>query len=286
MILTPTIHTYVQDNDFSLQMTFFPANSESDKQCTLLYLHGGALIYGARDDLPLLYREQFLNAGYSLLTIDYLLAPEDSLPTILDNLIKGIEWFSDHARDTLDLKSSDYVLFGRSAGAYLCFLLMKQHLPIYPKGLISFYGYSSLLENSFTNPSSYYNKFPKVTNSSLPKVSKTNRLTYASIQERFPIYLRARQTGSWISLLLPDKNLLTDYSLTEIDLQKLPSVFLTASSEDQDVPYGVSQQLSQIIPNVQFQPVLGLPHDFDSDITNPTGKRIYQAAISWLNNLS
>lgn len=280
-----TIYTYVKDNDFSLQMTFFPAVSECDKHCTLLYLHGGALIYGARDDLPILYREMFLTAGYSILTIDYPLAPEAPLPIIVENLISGIDWFNTHAKNTLKLQSSDYVLFGRSAGAYLSFVLAKQLLPISPKGIISFYGYSSLLETSFTNPSSYYNQFPKVTSSSLSHLIKTTRQANASIQDRFPIYLRARQMGSWLSLLLSDRSLLNDYSLNEVELKKLPPVFLTASSADQDVPYSVSQQLSQIIPKVQFHPVLGLPHDFDADTTNPAGKRVYQAAINWLDQL-
>lgn len=281
----PTIYTYTKDNDFSLQMTFFPAIPEYDKHCTLLYLHGGALIYGERDDLPIPYREMFLAAGYSILTIDYPLAPEDPLPIIVETLISGIDWFNTHAKNTLKLQSSDYVLFGRSAGAYLSFLLSKQSLPISPKGIISFYGYSSLLETSFTNPSSYYNQFPKVTSSSLSHLIKTTPLANASIQDRFSIYLRARQTGSWLSLLLSDRSLLNDYSLSELKLKKLPPVFLTASSADQDVPYSVSQQLSHIIPNVKFHPVLGLPHDFDSDTTNPVGKRVYQAAINWLDQL-
>lgn len=280
-----TIYTYSKDSKFTLQMTFFPTTSECNKHCTLLYLHGGALIYGERDDLPTLYREMLLNAGYSILTIDYPLAPEDSLPIIVQTLIDGIDWFKTHAKNTLNLHSSDYVLFGRSAGAYLSFLLSKQSLPLYPKGIISFYGYASLAESSFTNPSSHYNQFPKVTNSSLSHLIKTTRLAHASVQDRFPIYLRARQTGSWLSLLLSDKTLMNDYSLNETELKQLPPVFLTASSADQDVPYSVSQNLSQVIPKVQFHPVLGLPHDFDSDTNDPTGKRVYHAVIKWLDQL-
>ena len=160
--MQPTTFTYFDYCDIPLQATFYSA-AKNQKNTTIIYIHGGGLIYGERDDLPNMYKKMFLDAGYDLLTIDYPLAPETQLPDILECLFRAIEWFVEHALATLALKSSDYVLFGRSAGAYLAFLLTaKKILPPPPRGLISFYGYYSLEEPSFSRASDYYNQFPTV----------------------------------------------------------------------------------------------------------------------------
>ncbi|MBM4761330.1 hypothetical protein [Bacillus sp. B15-48] len=99
----------------------------------------------------------------------------------------------------------------------------------------------------------------------------------------FACYIR--KTGKWIDALLSDKSARKFYSLSKDDLLALPPVFLTASSKDQDVPYLVSQQAAQIIPNSVFHPVLGMTHDFDSDTTNVIGKQIYQRVLQWLDRI-
>ena len=37
----------------------------------IFYLHGGGLVFGEPDDLPLCYVNLFLNAGYELISLDY-----------------------------------------------------------------------------------------------------------------------------------------------------------------------------------------------------------------------
>lgn len=46
-----------------------------DRHVAILYLHGGGLLYGDRDDLPEPYRNLLLDAGYTLYCLDYPLAP-------------------------------------------------------------------------------------------------------------------------------------------------------------------------------------------------------------------
>ena len=50
----------------------------------IFYLHGGGLVFGEPDDLPLCYVNLFSNAGYELISLDYPLAPEQRLAVILD----------------------------------------------------------------------------------------------------------------------------------------------------------------------------------------------------------
>ena len=100
---------------------------------TIIYLHGGGLIWGSRFDLPEEYIQLFLSAGYHFLTLDYPLAPEVELPEIEAAIQTGINWFLNPANQSLELKSNEFILFGRSAGAYLGFLYQKNALAVQPK---------------------------------------------------------------------------------------------------------------------------------------------------------
>ena len=87
-------------------------------KAAILYFHGGGLLYGRRDDLPTPHIDAITSRGYHLLCMDYLLAPESPLRDIHASVERGVEWFLS-AREELDVGACPFVLFGRSAGAYL-----------------------------------------------------------------------------------------------------------------------------------------------------------------------
>lgn len=277
---------YFVHEGLPLQATFYPAAANSPKPLTLLYLHGGGLVFGDRNDLPDVYRKMLSDAGYALLAIDYPLAPEAQLPEIMQCLEKALIWFQEEGRERFHLASSDFVLFGRSAGAYLAFLLAARSKAPQLKGLASFYGYYSLDEPSFHLPNAYYNTFPKVPASYVDQLIQPRPLAVGAVAERFPLYLHARQSGKWVPLFLADKAKRAAFNLSAAELQSLPPVFLAASTADKDVPYAFTQQAAQLIPDASLHPVLGLPHDFDADLSKPAGRRTYLQLIRWLDELS
>lgn len=283
--MNSSTHTYFVYEGLPLQATFYPAAEASAKPLTLLYLHGGGLVFGDRNDLPDAYREMLADAGYSLLTIDYPLAPEAQLPEITLCLHQALTWFKEESKNLFHLGSADYVLFGRSAGAYLAFLLAARSADPQLKGLASFYGYYSLEDPSFRLPNAHYNTFPKVPAAYVKQQIRKQPLAVGAVTERFPLYLHARQTGKWVPLFLEDKSKTTAFNLTAEELQSLPPTFLTASTADKDVPYQFTQQAAQLIPIAALHPVLGMPHDFDADLSKPAGQRIYQQLIRWLDGL-
>ncbi len=278
--------TYFVYEGLQLQATFYPAATATSKPLTLLYLHGGGLVFGDRNDLPDAYRKMLSDAGYALLTIDYPLAPETQLPEIMLCLQQSLVWFREEGKKLFHLGSADYVLFGRSAGAYLAFQLAARSADPHLKGLASFYGYYSLDDPSFHLPNAYYNTFPKVPAHYVDQLIQMRPLAVGPVTARFPIYLHARQTGKWVPLFLKDKTKRTAFNLTAAELQSLPPTFLTASTADKDVPYHFTQQATQLIPEVMLHPVLGMPHDFDADLTKPAGRCTYQQLIHWLDGLS
>lgn len=283
--MNASTETYFVYEGLQLQATFYPADTATPKPLTLVYLHGGGLVFGDRNDLPDTYKKLLADAGYALLTIDYPLAPESQLPEMLLCLQQALVWFREEGKNLFHLDSTDYVLFGRSAGSYLAFLLAARSADPHLKGLASFYGYYSLDESSFHMPNPYYNTFPKVPEAYLKQLIQKQPLAVGAATERFPLYLHARQTGKWVPLFLKDKAKITAFNLSIEELQSLPPTFLTASTADKDVPYLFTQQAAQLIPEATLHPVLGMPHDFDADLTKPAGLRTYKQFIHWLDGL-
>ncbi|GAA5103805.1 alpha/beta hydrolase [Wohlfahrtiimonas larvae] len=275
------IHTYTLLENIELKAELKPAKHPSH-QPTLIYIHGGGFILGERSDLPETYIDMLNDAGYNLLLLDYPLAPEVDLTTIHHCLAQALEWFHLNHQSILGLDSADYYLFGRSAGAYLALLLSAKNPSQYQKGIIAFYGYSSMLSDAFITPNDYYLQFPKHSYMDLYDLTDQGILTEASVKSRYVLYINYRQTGEWLSKVLPDRSQWEYYSLTDQELSKLPQTFLTASNTDKDVPYEASVHLSNIIPNNVFYPVENQYHDFDRDFNNPIAISIYQSLLEWL----
>ena len=105
--MNSSTHTYFVYEGLPLQATFYPAAEASAKPLTLLYLHGGGLVFGDRNDLPDAYREMLADAGYSLLTIDYPLAPEAQLPKITLCLHQALTWFKEESKHLFNLGSGE-----------------------------------------------------------------------------------------------------------------------------------------------------------------------------------
>ncbi|MGX7148110.1 alpha/beta hydrolase [Enterococcus ureasiticus] len=277
--------TFLYNNldDLDLSMTFYSNQNDSSTKATLIYFHGGGLLYGTRDDLPETYCELLTKNGYNLLTVDYPLAPEVKLPTIVTCLKEAIDWFLKNYKTILGLENSNYFLFGRSAGGFLTYLLSARHRFEEQKGLISFYGYYDLTDPTFSQPSGYYNQFPKIAPLAAQGLIQSRPITEVSINERFSLYLSGRQFGNWLSYLVNTPSEKEDFSLTETELTELPPTFLAHSSADQDVPVEASRIASNKILNVTYEEVENLPHDFDGDITKSEGLQVYQALIAWLD---
>lgn len=277
-----TIDTYFTIEDIELKAEFRPATIPSDKP-TLIYIHGGGFILGERADLPELYINMLNDAGYHLLLLDYPLAPEVDLATIHHCLAQALEWFHVNHHSILGLNHADYYLFGRSAGAYLALLLSAKNPSQHQKGIIAFYGYYSMLSDAFMTPNDYYLQFPKQSFMDLYDLTDQGILTEASVKSRYALYINYRQTGEWLSKVLPDRSQWEYYSLTDQELSQLPRTFLTASNTDKDVPYECSVHLSHTISNNEFHPVENQYHDFDRDFNNPISVTIYQSLLKWLN---
>lgn len=249
---------------------------------TILYLHGGGLVYGSAHDLPDEYIQQINEAGYHLASIAYPLAPEVKLDTILVSVLTGVQWFMEQAQDTLKLECSNYILFGRSVGAYLA-VTAANKIAQKPDALWLFYGYHTLRDASFQVPSRHYLTYPKVSEQLVQQLTHHKPIIDGPKESRFALYMYYRQTGKWISDILPTGKKGADYSLTLEELQTLPPAFLAASSADPDVPYRLSKTMGQHIPDSVLETIDSDEHDFDRLTTDGIGKDIYAKALAFLD---
>lgn len=282
-------------------VTYIRPKTEVDRHVAVLYLHGGGLVFGSREDLPEPYVRMFLEAGYTLVALDYPLAPEASLGQINDFVFDAWQWLI--ARTQLAGHLRAHVLFGRSAGAYLILVLAARIMreaakapdpkvvPL-PAAILDYYGFYNLSDPAFFEASKRHSALARVTQESLaPELASSVPKFSARLSSRYNIYVYARQNpGAWLRFMgltasdgsldttLADKN-----SLSEAELVQLPPTFITASTSDGDVPYRISKQLKRLLPNSKLHTVYYLDHDFDRDTSNPAGTQAYRAAIRFLN---
>ncbi|WP_051237780.1 alpha/beta hydrolase [Lacticigenium naphthae] len=276
----PTIFSYDTIQEKDIPLFFFPAKNNR-KNKTLIYLHGGGLIYGEANDLSDVYIEKILAAGFDLITLAYPLAPEVKIETIVSSVITGIEWFQKNYEKKLNLSDNGFVLFGRSSGAYLS-LLATSKLRFKPEALILFYGYYSLKEASFHVPSRYYLTHTLVKEETVNKLIEKNPRVNGSKNIRYSIYVHYRQKGTWIKNIMDPTSELTDYSLSKEQLKEMPPSFIVASRNDPEIPFSLSKKMNNLIPLSRLEEIDSTLHDFDRVDIIGKGSQTYDRFINWL----
>lgn len=257
--------------ELPINYSFYP--SDLTDAPIIIYFHGGGLLFGQRDDLPDDYISLLVSSGYHFLAIDYLLAPESQLTTILEVLTESLF----HLLKQFQVKT--YHFMGRSAGSYLAYYLIRQGFE--PQSFLSFYGYYQLTLPEFSLPAPFYLSYPFVSSTAVESFIGTAPLTHGNMNKRFPIYLSSRQSGNWLNYLTThDKR--EYFSLTDTDLMTFPPTLLLHSLNDPDVPYRLSKKASELIPNSQLISINGNQHDFDRAVTSET-LAVYQQIVAFLN---
>lgn len=283
-------------------VTYIRPKAEVDRHVAVLYLHGGGLVFGSREDLPEPYVRMFLEAGYTLVALDYPLAPEATIDQINEFVFDAWHWLIAAPQVTGEFRA--HVLFGRSAGAYLTLMLaarIRQEalsapdpkaLP-QPAAILDYYGFYDLSDPAFFEPSQRHAALAHVTRESLDTELTPGVPPFsARLSSRYNVYVYARQNeGAWLEFMgltapdgSPDTALAEKNSLSEAELVQLPPTFITASTDDGDVPYRISKQLKRLLPGAKLHTVYYLDHDFDRDTSNPAGAQAYQAALRFLND--
>ena len=246
MNYTKYTHVYKQNDLYALKLdAYLPENSVKSLP-VVIYIHGGALIFGSRKDVNENEIQAILNEGIAYISVDYRLAPETKLMDIIVDVEDAIWWVREEGAKLYAFDESRIAVLGKSAGGYLA--LLSGTFQNRPNDIISFYGYGDILGDWYSCPSSHYCKSSLVSENEAKKCITSNILTHADYPERWPLYLHARQTGSWASLVSGYKaseiseKLVPYCPILNIDSQ-YPPTFLLHGSNDTDVPVEQSKDM-------------------------------------------
>lgn len=248
----------------------------------IIYFHGGGMLFGNREDLPNLHLQSFTQAGFPILALDYPLAPAARLDDILEDAFDSVKEYLSKRIGILG-SPIPYVLWGRSAGAYLALLTAtKGAFSEPPAAILSYYGYGFLCEGWFMEPSKYYSSLP-IKASYNPECMKDPIHADGSLDTHYMNYVYARQSGEWKNLIYEgrDKFFYRDFTLRLVDSMPCP-LFAAHSTGDSDVPYREFLALCEKYPAKRFVATVDA-HDFDREENGFFTKQLLSSTIDFLN---
>jgi acetyl esterase/lipase len=249
----------------------------------ILWLHGGALIMGNRENLRRDQLQRYLDAGFAVVSIDYRLAPETKLGEIFRDVEDAYAWVRTKGPGLFQVDARRIAVVGHSAGGFLTLLAGCRFQPR-PRALVSFYGFGDFTAAWESRPSPTYLQ--------QPVVSKAE--AYAAIgapNQRFRFYLYCRQQGTWpqevagydpdtapekLRPFLPLRNVTKDY----------PPAFFLHGDEDTDVPFSESEQMARELKqhgvSYEFFRMPQGRHGFDAAMDDPRVGAAFDQVIQFL----
>ncbi|TCZ79299.1 alpha/beta hydrolase [Paenibacillus albiflavus] len=254
----------------------------------IIYIHGGALIFGTRTWLSAEQIAYFTSAGFSLVNIDYRLAPETNFEEIIEDIRDVIEWVRTKAIEWYDFDIHNMAVMGGSAGGYLS--LLTGTMEIKPKAIVSFYGYGDLLGDWYTEPSEFYCKKPMIKRSEALEAIDHKEVTNGD-WKRFIYYLYCRQQGIWVQEVTgldpkDDYEKLLKYCPIHNITENYPPTLLLHGDQDTDVPYEQSvlmyEKLQEIGVSSELITIKGADHVFDQKFKDDAVQEAFKKVVDFL----
>jgi acetyl esterase/lipase len=223
----------------------------------ILFIHGGALIFGSRSSVFDHQLERYLEHGFAVIAIDYRLAPETKLPEIIEDVSDAYAWVRADGPRLCNLDPDRIAVVGDSAGGYLA--LMAGLLSPRPKALVSFYGYGELGGDWTRLPDPHYLGLDPIPPRDARKTVGQRVISESETLPRVTFYNYCRQSASWLwevaaldpdldamrlRYLSPARNVTRDY----------PPTMLLHGDRDSDVPFAQSVEMAQALEEA------GVPH--------------------------
>ena len=166
---------------------------------TVVFVHGGALIMGGREWIDPMQREAYVSDGFAVVSIDYRLAPETKLGTIVSDLDDAVAWIRGGAGRRFSLDPGRVAIVGHSAGGYLA---LRAGVRVRPplQALVSFYGYGDLIGDWYARPDPFYLEKPLVAEEDAwaeVRGAPVSNVAGTDNDARHRFYLHCRQSGRW-----------------------------------------------------------------------------------------
>lgn len=215
-------------------------------QPVILFFHGGGFIFGNREHgLKSALRDALLKEKYTVVSVDYRLAPETNLKFILQDAMDAYDWLIREGEQLFNVDTRRIIVAGSSAGGVLAMHTALNEVK--PKAVVlisSPTDYSSF--NWVAGDTSIYKS------SNEYKIVGKNEISYGGYNERLSLYLYLRKNNLWLyevcgfdpskdinrlKKLLPINNLAEDYS----------STFVAHAKNDKDVLFNEAEVLDSAL---------------------------------------
>jgi dipeptidyl aminopeptidase/acylaminoacyl peptidase len=144
-------YIYKRVGDLSIEADVYrPAGS---RRCpVVVWIHGGALINGYRDSVPEWLLGACQESGFTLVSVDYRLAPETQLLEIVRDIEDFFRWVRAQGPQRFGAIPELIAVVGESAGGYLALTAGFRVLPRL-SAVVSLWGYGDLIGSWYSQPS-------------------------------------------------------------------------------------------------------------------------------------
>ena len=273
-----------------IELDFFQTKGNKELKPVVIWIHGGALMAGSRGGLNENQKRFYIDAGYSIASIDYRLAPETKLPAIIEDLRDAVQWVRRNSAELLNVDSTRTFVVGHSAGGYLA-LMTGYVLKNPPNAIVSFYGYGDIQADWYSKPDSFYLTHKRVTEEQARKLVSDTAITSSPLKDRGLVYLYSRQNGKWPLMVGghdPEKKASWFYQYCPLKNihANYPPVLLIHGDKDSDVPFEQSvlmdKELTSRKRNHHFIRIKDGEHGFDRSFDTPEVKKVYADIAAFL----
>jgi acetyl esterase/lipase len=290
-----TVHTstYKTVGNCDIQADVYRGDAGREKQPVIVWIHGGALIVGSRSGIIPYQLSNYLHAGFTVVSIDYRLAPETKLPGIIADLKDAIQWVREKGPDLFAIDPHQLMVIGHSAGGYLALMTGFCVSPP-PKAIVSFYGYGDIIGPWYSQPDPFYCAQGMIPpDRAFEPVGKIP-LSGSEGGNRFLFYLYCRQHGLWPQEVagqdpLQNPGWFSPYCPIQNVTASFAPALLIHGDQDTDVPYAQSVEMAaaleqHLVPH-QFLTLHSRGHGFDgaADAANdPLVSGVFDRVVEFL----
>jgi len=272
-MINKAVYTYKVIKNCEIKADVYAA-TDTALHPVIMWLHGGALIWGNRESISPEQVKKYIEAGFTVVSVDYRLAPETKLVNIVEDIRDAYYWIRGKGPKLFRIDPNRVAVIGHSAGGYLA-LMTGFYVNPRPAVLVSFYGYGDIAGTWYSRPDSFYRQQPLVTRDEAYKTVGSQIISSTPPNSnRWFYYLYCRQNGLWtrevtshdpdsadkfFDLYCPVRNVSGDY----------PPTLLLHGDADTDVPYEQSVMMANELARTkcvhELKTIPGGGHVFDND---------------------
>jgi acetyl esterase/lipase len=278
---------FKENDQFTIKADFYETSGTNVP--VIIYIHGGGLLWGEREDLTEEMIQLYTHSGFALFSIDYRLAPTSKLSDTLEDVQDGLRWLVNEGPQQFSINPKRIAVIGSSAGGFLA--LCTGTFVHKPRAIVSFYGYGDISAPWAIEPSKFYCKKDIVSKEIAKSAVSDQIISNASVDERFLLYLYARQSGNWIQEVTGLNPSLQKDELVKLSpiyqvTKEFPPTLLLHGTNDVDVPYEQSAFMrAALLKEGVTTKLITIPngeHVFEKDFYNPIVQKALNQVIEFL----